>query len=75
MNADQAALTETQQLALEFIAVCSRVSVAEVRREALRSYAEDLLRDPLIGDMVRNALRYRREHGVHRPVTTLRSIR
>lgn len=70
-----AALTERQQLALEFIAVCSKVSVAEVRRQAMRDYVEDLLTDPLIADMVRNALSYRREHGVHRPVTNLRAIR
>lgn len=72
---DLDALTEPQQLALEFLAMVNRTSVAEVRRDALRHYADDHLNDPVIAELVRLCLRYRREHGVHRPVTNLRSIR
>lgn len=70
-----AALTERQQLALDLKAMFDRVSVATVRRDALATYADSLLADPILADIVRNALTYRREHGVHRPVTKLRSIR
>jgi hypothetical protein len=67
-------LTEKQELALRFEALVERVGVAEIRRRALAHYADELLRNEHVRAGVLAALRYRREHGVHRPVTTLRSI-
>lgn len=68
-------LTERQEAALRFAALCQRRSLADLKRQAISDYADQLLTDPLIADTVRNILRYRREHGIHRPVTVLRSIR
>lgn len=68
-------LTERQEAALRFVALCDRRSYADVKRQAISDYADQLLADPLIAGAVRNVMRYRREHGIHRPVTVLRSIR
>lgn len=68
-------LTEAQDIALRFLALVEDKRFAEVRRDALRTYADQALANPHIADAVRNCLRYRREHGVSRPVTKLRSIR
>lgn len=68
-------LTERQDAALRFVALCDRRSLADLKRQAISDYADQLLADPLIADTVRNILRYRREHGIHRPVTVLRNIR
>lgn len=68
-------LTEAQDIALRFVALVDEKSFAEVRRDALRDYADQALANPNIAEAVRNCLRYRREHGIGRPVTKLRSLR
>jgi hypothetical protein len=68
-------LTERQDIALRFLALVEDKRFAEVRRDALRAYADEALANPNIAEAVRNCLRYRRENGVGRPVTKLRSIR
>lgn len=68
-------LTERQDLALRFEAIVEDVTVAEVRRRALAAYADQLLDNPNVAIAVRAALHYRRENGIGRPITTLRSIR
>lgn len=68
-------LTERQELALGFLALVEDRSLADIRRQAIADLADELLTDPLFTDAVRSALRYRREHGVGRPITNLRSIR
>lgn len=68
-------LTERQELALKFEALVEGVTVAEIRRRAIADYTDLLLDDPNCALFVRAALSYRREHGIGRPVTALRSIR
>lgn len=68
-------LTERQQIASEFLAFVDRKRLSEVRRDALRSHADAALTDPNIAAAVLGCLRYRREHGVGRPVTKLVALR
>lgn len=69
-------LTEPQQIALTFVASVEGKRVCEVRRDALRAYAEEALADPDMAEAVRNCLRHRREEGVGgRPVVELRRVR
>lgn len=68
-------LTERQQIALQFLGIVEDKRIHEVRRDALRDYADQALSDPNIAEATRHCLRFRRENGVHRPVTKLRSIR
>ena len=68
-------LTERQDYALRFLALVEDKRFAEVRRDALRAYADQALADPNIAEAVRHCLRYRREHGIGRPVVKLRSVR
>lgn len=68
-------LTEPQQIALSFLALVEEKRLAQVRRDALADYADQALSNPNIASAVQACLRFRREHGVKRPVTKLRSIR
>lgn len=72
MSTDFDALTERQQIALAFV---ERKRLHQVRRDALRAYADTALRDADIAAAVRNVLKYQRENGVNRPVTKLRSVK
>lgn len=75
MSRQRTELTERQELALRFEALIEDVHTAEIRRRAIATYADQLLDNPNIQIAVRAALSYRRENGINRPVTTLRSIR
>jgi hypothetical protein len=68
-------LTERQQIALRFLGIVEDKRIHEVRRDALRDYADRALTDPNIAEATRLCLLFRRKHGVCRPATNLRSIR
>lgn len=68
-------LTERQDIALRFLALIEEKRFAEVRRDALRDYADQALSNPNIAGAVQACLRFRRKNGVGRPASNLRSIR
>lgn len=67
-------LTERQELALHFLALVEDRSVADLRRQAISDFADQVLADPNIAQAVRLCLRYRREHGAGRRPTVLRLV-
>lgn len=61
---DGAFLTERQAIAIEFEAMIEERGVAELRRRAVEEYADRLLADPAIAEMVRLCVRSRAEQGI-----------
>lgn len=69
---DMVHLTDRQALAFHIEACIEGTSVAKLRRRSLAEYADQLLADPQVAEIVRLAMLHRAREGIGRP--PLRSV-